>query len=223
MMLKRIAMLSVHTSPLAPMGGKKTGGMNVYIRELARELGSQGIQVDIFTRRSSHDEAAIEYGIGENVRLIYIDAGAVQPLSPDDIYPYVSEFAARTICFAMRDGVQYDLIYSHYWLSGAVAITLKESWGTPFVQMFHTLGHMKQRILNNTDNYPGTRIATETRIVEWADRIIAATPAELTQLRWLYRANRRKIEIIPPGVNIGRFAPGNNDVEKQDIHSTLVD
>lgn len=206
-MIRRLAILSVHTSPVAPMGGKKTGGMNIYIRELAQELGSRGIAIDIFTRRTSHDEPDIDYSIGENVRVIYLTSGAIANLKPDDIYPYLPLFTARLIAFSTRQNIKYDIIYSHYWLSGWVAQKLKESWGVPFVQMFHTLGHMKKRILTHENIMPDQRIRTETETMEWADRIIAATPAEHSQLMWLYRANRRKIEIVPPGVNTSRFYP----------------
>lgn len=206
-MIRRLAIISVHTSPLAPMGGKKTGGMNVYIRELAQELGSRGIAVDIFTRRSSFDEPEIDNGIGENVRVIYVTAGPVQSLKPDEIYPYLSQFTARVMAFTTRKNVKYDIVYSHYWLSGWVGQKLKESWGIPFVHMFHTLGQMKQRILSHNSILPDQRIRTEVDIVAWADRIIAATPAEHSQLIWLYRTNRRKIQIVPPGVNTERFYP----------------
>lgn len=204
-MIKRLAILSVHTSPLAPMGGKKTGGMNVYIRELAQELGSRGIQVDIFTRRTSDLEPEIDPNVGENVRVIYLTAGPIQVLSTDDIYEHLSLFTSRLMGFTMRHNIQYDIIYSNYWLSGWVAQKLKEAWGTPFVQMFHTLGHMKERILTHETILPNQRIRTETEIVRWADRLVAATPAEHSQLLWLYRADRRKIEIVSPGVNTERF------------------
>jgi D-inositol-3-phosphate glycosyltransferase len=224
-MIHRLAILSVHTSPLAPMGGKKTGGMNVYIRELAQELGSRGILVDIFTRRNSHDEPEIDMGIGENVRVIYLTAGPIMPLKPDDLYPYLSQFTAKLMAFATMQNIKYDIIYSHYWLSGWVAQKLKESWGTPFVQMFHTLGQMKQRILSHQNVMPDQRIRTEMEIVAWADRMIAATPAEHSQLQWLYRADRRKIEIVPPGVNTDRFFPLSPDEAKArlgfDLHKHL--
>lgn len=216
-MIRRLAILSVHTSPLAPMGGKKTGGMNVYIRELAQELGSRGISVDIFTRRTSCDEPKIDHGIGENVRVIYLEAGEISSLPPDAIYPYLSEFTARLMAFTTRYNLKYDMIYSHYWLSGWVGQKLKESWGTPFVHMFHTLGQMKQRILSHESILPDQRIRTETEIIAWADRIIAATPAEHSQLMWLYRANRRKIEIVPPGVNTKRFYPISESDAKQKL------
>lgn len=205
--IQRIAFLSVHTSPLAPMGGKKTGGMNIYIRELAQELGSRGIQVDVFTRRTSPNEPAIDHRLGPNVRVVYLNAGPVTSLSPDDIYEHLSEFTARLMAFATRHCLHHDCVYSHYWLSGLVAAKLKEAWGTPFAQMFHTLGHMKERIVSTDNIQPNQRITAEIQIVQQADRIIAATPAEQAQLLWLYRARRKKIDVIPPGVNTQRFQP----------------
>jgi D-inositol-3-phosphate glycosyltransferase len=203
-------MLSVHTSPLARLGGKKTGGMNVYVRELARELGRRGIAVDIFTRRDSPDLPEIDTSLGENVRVIHIHAGAPVPLDPIDVYTHVQQFAAGVIAFATRqESLSYDLIYSHYWLSGWVAHKLNEVWGIPFAQMFHTLGHMKNRIDSGMAGLklPDVRINVETQIMNWADRLIAATPAERAQLLWLYRADARKIAIIPPGVDSQRFRP----------------
>jgi D-inositol-3-phosphate glycosyltransferase len=217
MAVQRLAIITVHTSPLAPMGGKKTGGMNVYIRELAYEIGKRGIMVDIYTRRTSMLDPEIDNGLGENVRVIYLDAGPISNLPPDEIFPYLSEFTARLMAFATRHDLQYDVVYSHYWLSGWVAQKLKEAWGIPFVQMFHTLGQMKQRIVKHGFVLPDQRIATETEIVNWADRVIAATPAEHSQLLWLYRANRRKIDIIPPGVNIDRFQPVSDQVAKREL------
>ncbi len=208
-MINRLAILSVHTSPLAPLGGKKTGGMNVYVRELAQELGKRGIQVDVFTRVAAPHTPEIDYSLGDNVRVVSVTAGPAQTLDPLDVYTHVQQFAAGVIAFATKQNVSYDLVYAHYWLSGWVANKLKEVWGTPFVQMFHTLGHMKNRIDGKTVYMPvmDTRTTIETRIVDWADRIIAATPAEQSQLLWLYRTDRRKIVVIPPGVNEARFQP----------------
>jgi D-inositol-3-phosphate glycosyltransferase len=206
MSVKRLALISVHASPLEPMGGKKTGGMNVYIRNLAQEFGRRGLSVDIFTRRTGTEPSQIDYSLGENVRVIYIEAGGLRPLNPDDIFPHLSEFVAGVIAFAMEQNLAYDLIYSHYWLSGWVANCLKIAWGIPFVQMFHTLGLMKNRVATGSLS-PLQRIQTEMKIVEWADRVIAATPAEQSQLLWLYRANRRKISVISPGVDLSQFYP----------------
>lgn len=209
MPIQRIALLTVHTSPLAPLGGKKTGGMNVYIRHLAAELGRIGIEVDIFTRRTTLAAPDVDYSLGDNVRVIRVNAGPPTVLDPNAVYDYVSQFAAGVIAFNTREGGrQYDVIYSHYWLSGWVANKLNEVWGTPFVQMFHTLGHMKNRIQAGVPMMmQDARVKTETEITRWADRIIAATPAEQAQLLWLYRADRRKIDIVPPGVDPERFRP----------------
>lgn len=216
--VKRIAFISVHTSPLAPMGGNKTGGMNVYIRELTQELGKQGYMIDVFTRRSSELEPEVDFGIGENVRVIYLDAGPVAALTPDEHYPYLSEFTSNLIAYTILHNIQYDVIYSHYWLSGWVAAKLKETWGVKFVHMFHTLGHMKKRIKANQHYSPDIRIQTEASVIGWADKIIAATPAEQSQLLWLYRADRRKITIIPPGVNTRHYQEiVTNTVAKQQL------
>ena len=205
MAVKRIALISVHSSPLAAMGGKKTGGMNVYVRELAQELGRQGYFVDIFTRRSAAYEPDVDAALGENVRVIYLNAGPLLPLPPDEHYPHLSEFTANLMAYATVHNLRYDIVYSHYWLSGWVAAKLKESWGIGVVHMYHTLGHMKKRISVNEFYPPDRRIRTEAEILQWADRIIAATPAEQAQLRWLYRAGRRQIVVIPPGVNPAHF------------------
>ena len=204
--IRRLALISVHSSPAAPMGGAKTGGMNVYIRELARELGKLGLRVDIFTRRSSPAEPAVDASIGENIRLICLDAGPPQPLPPEEQFDHLSAFTANLMAFATLRNLRYDMVYSHYWLSGWVAAKLKEAWGIRFAHMFHTLGHMKKRIEVNDFYQPDRRITTEMRILQWADRVIAATPAEQAQLRWLYRAGRRQIAVIPPGVNTERFS-----------------
>ncbi len=187
------------------MGGAKTGGTNVYIRELSRELGKQGLLVDIFTRRSSELETDIDTSIGENVRVIYLGAGPLLPLTPAEHYDYLSEFIAELMAFATLNSLLFDIIYSHYWLSGWVAAKLKEAWGIRFVHMYHTLGHMKRRIEVNAHYQPDLRIMTEMHILQSADRIIAATPAEQAQLRWLYRATRKQITVVPPGVNTGHF------------------
>ncbi len=205
--IKRIAMLSVHTCPLATLGGKKTGGMNVYVRDLGRELGRRGIEVDVFTRSANPDVAHVT-ALGDNARVIHIRCGPEVYLGSRDIYPYLPEFVENVPDFVAAEGNRYDVIYSHYWLSGWAAHELRARWDVPVVQMFHTLGRMKNRIAQTTGELESNiRIFTETDVMTWADRLIAATPAERAQLLWLYRADRRKIEVIPPGVDLQRFHP----------------
>jgi len=216
--VRRVAMLSVHTCPLAVLGGKKTGGMNVYVRELSRELGRRGIKVDVFTRSQNPCVPHINEMLGENARVIHIPTGPETPLDPDQVYPYLPQFVENVLAFAAREKLHYDVIYSHYWLSGVAAHALREAWGTPVAQMFHTLSIMKERIANKPADRPlGLRDFGEADIMSWADRLIAATPAERSQMLWLYRANRRKIEIVPPGVDTTRFRPIPMDKAKQAI------
>src|SRR5215510_591252 len=144
--IRRIAMLSVHTCPLAVLGGKKTGGMNVYVRELSREFGARGIKVDVFTRSQDRCIAQIIHTLGDNVRVIHIPTGPEMPLDPDQVYPHLPEFVENVKAFVAREKIQYDLIYSHYWLSAWAAHELRDAWHIPVAQMFHTLGLMKDRI-----------------------------------------------------------------------------
>lgn len=217
--IKRIAMLSVHTCPLALLGGKKTGGMNVYVRDFSRELGRQGIIVDVFTRSQDDCQPRVKHDLGYGGRVIHIPAGPERPIPVAEVGRYLDEFTQGVLDFAQNEGIQYDIIHSHYWLSGLVAEKLREAWGdTPVVHMFHTLGHMKNRIaLDDSQKAPEERILGETRVIQTADRIIAATPAEQAQLKWLYGANVEKVRIIPPGVDLERFHPITTEEAKKRV------
>lgn len=206
-MLRRIAMVSLHTSPLAAPGTKKTGGMNVYVREISRELGRREIAVDIFTRADRQDVPRVVVP-DRNVRVIHLPAGPPSPMPPDALVTHVGAFRQAVEAFVSSERVRYDVVFSHYWLSGWVAEGLRAAWDVPVAQMFHTLGHMKNRVdPGQTGAEMRLRIATETAIMRWADGLIAATPAEHAQLLWLYRADRRKIMVVPPGVDVARFRP----------------
>lgn len=209
---RRIAILSVHTCPLAELGGKKTGGMNVYVRELSREMARLGFQVDIFTRYQESCEAHLGAPEIPGVRVNHITAGPSESLSAVAIYEYLPEFTQGVLDYARQHDVTYDLIHSHYWLSGWVAQRLKAEWGIPLIQMFHTLGHMKNRVAVSPDEIePPLRMQVEQETMRKADCLVAATPAEKIQLMWLYRADMHKIRIIPPGVDIETFHPRPRD------------
>ncbi len=205
----RVAMISMHTCPLAMLGGKKTGGMNVYVRDLSRRLGSMGIHVDVFTRSQDDCVPMVNHELGIDARVIHIPAGPQAPIPVSEVGNYVEEFATGIVDFAAAEGLQYDIIHSHYWLSGLVAERLEQYWGdTPIIHMFHTLGHMKNRIATDAaERAPQDRIDGESHVLSIADRIIAATPAEQAQLNWLYGANMEKVIVIPPGVDLERFQP----------------
>jgi D-inositol-3-phosphate glycosyltransferase len=204
----RIAMLSFHTCPLATLGGKDTGGMNVYVRDLTRELGRRGVQVDVFTRSQDEHQPHVKEDLGFGNRVIHIPAGIEVPLPKETLYEQVPEFVGGVRQFARAQGQAYDLIHSHYWLSGVAARSLRAAWDVPFIQMFHTLGHMKNRVAQSPRDREGElRIRVETELLREADQIIAATPAEMAQLQWLYRADVSRVTVIPPGVDLVHFYP----------------
>jgi D-inositol-3-phosphate glycosyltransferase len=216
--LHRIAILSVHTCPLALLGGKKTGGMNVYVRDFSRELARRGVLVDVFTRSQDDCQPRIKHDLGNGGRVIHIPAGPEKPIPLGEVENYLEEFVQGVLAFAQAEGSRYDLIHSHYWLSGLVAEKLRELWQVPIVHMFHTLGHMKNAIAQDeSQRAPQSRIEGESRIMTTADCLIAATPAEQAQLERLYKADLDKIVVIPPGVDLERFRPMAKDVAKREV------
>ena len=216
-----VAMLSYHTCPLATLGGKDTGGMNVYVAELTRHLGQMGIHVDVFTRSQDEHVPHVIHSLGYGNRVVHIPAGPEHPLPKKELAEYIPTFADEVDRFARDKGIQYDLIHSHYWMSGIAAQTLKERWGVPVIQMFHTLGLMKNQIAQSPEEMEGDyRINGEREVITLADKIVAATPAEMSQLLTLYNADKKKIVVIPPGVETSRFYPINADEAKEAIELT---
>ncbi len=212
----RIAMISYHTCPLATLGGKDTGGMNVYVRDLTRELGRLGIHVDVFTRSQDEHVPHVLHDLGYGNRVVHIPAGPEKPFPKAQLPDYIPEFVQGIKKFAAEKGLCYDIIHSHYWMSGLAAEMLAEAWDIPIVHMFHTLGEMKNRIAqSDAERENPYRLASERRVLAYADRIIVATLAEKAQLEWLYKADPRKLTIIPPGVDTGRFYPIPKDEAKQ--------
>ena len=204
----RIAMLSVHTCPLATLGGKETGGMNVYVRELAREFGNRGLAVDVFTRSQDARINRISRRLGNAARVIHLPAGPEQPYNKNDIYHHLPQFVAGARAFAENEGIVYDVLHSHYWLSGLAAEGLRAAWGAPVVHMFHTLAELKNRVATTpAELEPELRSSCEGQIMQQADTIIAATTLERDQMRAFYGANPAKIQIVPPGVDLDLFRP----------------
>jgi D-inositol-3-phosphate glycosyltransferase len=204
----RVAMLSYHTCPLATLGGKDTGGMNVYVRDLTRELGRLGVHVDVFTRSQDEHVPHVLHDLGYGNRVVHVRAGPEQPLHKKQLAEYLPQFVDGIKAFAAEKGLRYDIIHSHYWMSGLAAEMLSDSWNVPIVHMFHTLGEMKNRIAQSESEKEGAyRLDGERQVLKRADKIIAATLAELAQLQWLYKAEPRKITIVPPGVDTCHFYP----------------
>ncbi len=214
-----VAMLSYHTCPLATLGGKDTGGMNVYVRDLTLQLGRMGIHVDVFTRSQDEHVPHVLHDLGFGNRVVHVPAGPETPCPRQEMAEYIPQFVEGIERFAEEKNIHYDLIHSHYWMSGLAAEALSDCWGgTPIIQMFHTLGEMKNRVARSEAEREGSyRLDGERRVMGRVDRIIAATPAEQAQLEWLYNADMRKVYVVPPGVDVGHFYPIPVDEARQFI------
>jgi D-inositol-3-phosphate glycosyltransferase len=200
----KIAMLSIHSCPLGKVGGENTGGMSVYIRELGRELGRRGHLVDVYTRIHGpiHDQVV---ELGENARLIHFKAGE-EETHKLELYSHLADFTRDLENFRKENGLRYDLIHSHYWLSGLVGERLQELWDIPHLIGFHTLGAVKNAV-GIGEGEPVLRINAERKLVEDCHRIIASTEKGKEDLITYYDAEPEVISIIPCGVNLDLFRP----------------
>lgn len=200
-----IAMLSIHSNPIGELGTTDTGGMSVYISELARELGAQGHQVDIYTRRCNGDHrAVVEHG--GNVRLIHLSIADNLNLPKEILYPYLPKFFRSLEEFRLNENLAYDVIHSHYWLSGRLGSWAQNDWNRPHVVTFHTLGESKNRVgVGNRE--PELRIASEKKLVQTCHRIVVPTERERNSLVRFYGAREEKIGVVPCGVNLELFQP----------------
>ncbi|WP_338749955.1 D-inositol-3-phosphate glycosyltransferase [Janibacter alittae] len=210
--IRRVAMISVHTSPLEQPGAGDAGGLNVYVVESARELAARGVEVEIFTRRTAADlPDVVEMEPGVVVR--HIDAGPYEGLLKEDLPGQLCAFAAGMMREIARvpDG-HYDVAHSHYWLSGQVGWLVAERWQVPLVHTMHTMARVKNRKLAEDDvpEPPGREIG-EAQVVDIADRLIANTLQEGDELIEYYDADPDKVQVVPPGVDLTTFAPGDRD------------
>ncbi len=215
----RIAIISYHTSPLAPLGGRETGGLNVYVRELARGLVERGHFVDVFTRRTdphAPETVPIPCSHPAPARLVHIEAGPASPLPKDELPSYIDAFEDGMVAFAGRDRVEYDVLHSHYWLSGLIAEGLKARWRLPHIAMFHTLGEVKNRA-RVTEHEPEMRLQAECEVARHADRVVVASIDEQKQLVRFCGADPARISLVPCGVNLDVFRP----IDKQEARRQL--
>jgi D-inositol-3-phosphate glycosyltransferase len=207
---RRIATISVHTSPLDQPGTGDAGGMNVYIVELSKRLAALGIQVDIFTRATSSAlPPVVELVDGVTVR--HVTAGPFEGLSKHDLPTQLCPFASGVLrAEAVHEPGWYDLVHSHYWLSGQVAWLAKERWGVPMVHSSHTLAKVKNLTLAEGDvPEPTARAIGEAQVVATADRLVASTREEAAELIQLYDADPDRVVTVAPGVDLDRFTPGD--------------
>lgn len=206
---RRVAMLSVHTSPLDQPGSGDAGGMNVYVVELARQLAAQGIAVEIFTRATGSDlPPAVPVAPGVLVR--HVTAGPYEGLGKADLPGQLCALTAGVLrAEAAHEPGWYDLVHSHYWLSGQVGWVAAERWGVPLVHTAHTLAKVKNLALADGDSpEPLMRVIGEQQVVDASTRLIASTPAEARELATLYDADPRDIDVVAPGVDLEVFRPG---------------
>lgn len=212
----RIAFISEHASPLALPGSIDAGGQNVYVRELALELARLEFDIDIYTRRDSMDLAEI-VEMEPHIRVIHVDAGPPEYIPKEGLLNYMDLFSEYMISFIRKHKINYHLVHANFFMSGMVAMRLKEELELPFVITFHALGIVRALHQKEADKFPKERIQYEKKIVRMADRIIAECPQDARDLMNLYTANPKKMEIIPCGFNPDEFNPVGKKKARQKL------
>jgi len=211
---RRVAVISMHTSPTASLGQNANGGLNVYVREICAAFSERGIASDVFTRRGPTDPAM--ESLAENSCVIYLPAG--RGLDKYSLYDQVPAFANQVLEFAEREGFAYDMLFSHYWLSGEVACLLRPQMAAGWAHIAHTLGLVKNRTLAaGAHAEPALRIRVEGEIARQADLLIASTGEEASDLVHAYGADPEHVVVVPPGVDLSVFQPIERDEARRKI------
>lgn len=222
MLPERIAVLSIHTSPLDQPGTGDAGGMNVYIVETSKRLAQSGVEVDIFTRATTSAlPPSVELAPGVTVR--HITAGPFEGLMKDDLPGQLCAVTAGVLrAEAAKPEGYYGLIHSHYWLSGQVGWLASERWRVPLVHTMHTMGRVKNLELAQGDRpEPEMRIIGEQQVVDVAQRLVANTEVEAQQLVSLYNADPERIDVVNPGVDLQTFSPGPKSDARRELGIAL--
>jgi D-inositol-3-phosphate glycosyltransferase len=205
MSARRIAVFSMHTSPLAQPGSGDGGGMNVYVRALASALARAGVECDVYTRAEHRSQPSVVQ-LEPGFRVLHIDAGPRAPVPKHALHELVEPFVEASVR-RMCEYEPVDAVHGNYWLSGAVAHRIKHLLDVPLVATFHTLARVKADA--GIDDDPEHRARVEHEVVNCADLMLASTADERAQLASLYDANRERIEVVPPGVDHVMFSPGD--------------
>ena len=204
-------MLSFHGCPVARLGERESGGMNVYVLQLAREFARSGHKVDVYTR--CHDPRDPEIvDLGDGARVIHLNAGPCHQ-TKETLYEYIPEFVSNLHAFQRSEDIRYDLVHSNYWLSGRVGVILGRQWGIPHVATFHTLAKTKL-MARAGEREPESRVSVEELVVGSADAIAVCSQQEKEDLVRLYRAHRHKVRVVPAGVDVDLFRPMNKSRAK---------
>jgi len=208
-------MLSVHSCPLGQLGTRDTGGMSVYIRELAAALGRQGHTIDVYTRVHDPRDAQLD-SLGRNARLVHLRAGSDEEMHKLVVYSYLEDYACALEAFRKANDLRYDLIFSHYWVSAELGREVRLWWGVPHVVMFHTLGAIKNSLGIGEDE-PDLRIEKERELAEGAHRVIAATDREKAALARYYGTPEDRVGVVPCGVSMSVFRPRNKGASRRKV------
>ncbi|QFZ23612.1 D-inositol-3-phosphate glycosyltransferase [Saccharothrix syringae] len=208
--MRRVAVLSVHTSPLEQPGTGDAGGMNVYIVQTATRMARRGVEVEIFTRATSSELPPVAE-LAPGVKVRHVIAGPFEGLGKEELPGQLCAFTAGVLrAEARHEPGYYDVVHSHYWLSGQVGWLARERWAVPLVHTAHTLAKVKNLALAVHDTpEPRMRVIGEEQVVAEADRLVANTEVEARELVELYDAEPRKVLVVPPGVDLERFTPGD--------------
>ncbi len=206
-MNRRVATLMVHTSPLDQAGVGDAGGMNIYVCESAQQMAAQGIKVDIFTRRANNDHPDV-VDLGNGVRVIHLNVGPVHGVTKEALPALIPDLS-QEFKKALK-AEQYDVIHSHYWISGKVAMPVAKELGIPLIHTMHTMARVKNLALAEGEiPEPMIRVQGESQVVAAADALIANTDAEAASLVSLYEACPDNVSVVSPGVNLSMFTAGN--------------
>jgi D-inositol-3-phosphate glycosyltransferase len=212
--MRKIALISEHASPLALIGSTDSGGQNVYVAQVAKQLARLGYQVDVFTRRDSDaQQQVVEWS--PNVRVIHVPAGPPNYIPKEAMLPYMEEFGRFVIRFARREKTPYDLAHANFFMSGMVAQQIKNTLGIRFVMTFHALGRVRRLSQKEADSFPDVRFSIEENLMHAADRIIAECPQDQSDMETLYDAPTERIDIVPCGFDPDEFKPVSVDTRQQ--------
>jgi D-inositol-3-phosphate glycosyltransferase len=207
MAISRVLMISFHTCPLASQEGKETGGMNVYVLELAKQLSRQGIEVDVFTRSQDQEQPHIVQ-VDARFRVIHTVAGPEAPVPKKHLIEHLPEFVANVQSFINERALHYDVMHCHYYLSGLAGLNLLGASGEkmPMLMTFHTLALMKNLVARDElEKEERARIDAEFHLVQCADAIVATSESDKSYLQYLYGAGVEKVYAVPPGVDLSLF------------------
>jgi len=201
----KIAMLSIHSSPIGDLGTRDTGGMSVYVREMANELGRKGHHIDIFTQHNvgKHDPVI---HLNKNVRLVHLSGGTRGNIAKSSLYEVLPQLFYQLESFRIKEDITYNIIHSHYWLSGILGLKLQSSWNAYHLITYHTIGAVKN-LTCPTENASELRLTNERKLAKLCDQIVLPTQKEKEHVIQYYNAPVDKIQIVPCGVNLELFKP----------------